>query len=229
MMTGNRVLTLMRYRFADFLYDASNRSLIRGGAEIALTPKTRDLLLLFLENPARLLTRQEISDRLWPDVAVTDDALRFQVSELRKALGDRAESWIRTVPREGYRWGAAVTREQGPRGSGSAVGEISYRLVLESREIELVRGENIIGRDPEAVLWIDHTSVSRNHARIRIGETVTLEDLGSKNGTYLRGEKITGVRGLANGDKIRIGPVSMVFRALSRVGSTETEEKEARP
>lgn len=214
----------MTYRFADFLYDASNRSLFRGGAEIALTPKTRDLLLLFLENPARLLTRQGISDRLWPDVAVTDDALRFQVSELRKALGDRAESWIRTIPREGYRWEGAVARERGSKGAGSAAGEISYRLVLESREIELVRGDNIIGRDPEAVLWIDHTSVSRHHARIRIGQRVTVEDLKSKNGTYLRGERITGVRGLADKDEIRIGPVSMVFRVLSRVGSTETEE-----
>jgi len=223
------VLTFVRYRFAEFLYDASNRSLFREGAEVALTPKTRDLLLLFLENPTRLLTRQEISDRLWPDVAVTDDALRFQVSELRKALGDRAESWIRTIPREGYRWNVAVARERGPKAPDPATTEISFRLVLESREIELVRGENIIGRDPEAVLWIDHTSVSRHHARIRIGQTVTLEDLQSKNGTYLRGERMIGVRGLANGDEIRIGPVSMVFRVLSRVGSTETEEKETRP
>src|SRR5262249_43886973 len=113
----------MTYRFADFLYDASNRSLFRGGAEIALTPKTRGLLLLFLGTPARLLTRREIADRLWPDVAVTDDALRFQVSELRRALGQRAESWIRTIPREGYRWEAAVARERGSKGPHSAAGE----------------------------------------------------------------------------------------------------------
>ncbi len=218
----------MIYRFADYLYDASNRSLFRGGAEIALTPKTRDLLLLFLENPARLLTRQDISDRLWPDVAVTDDALRFQVSELRKALGDRTDSSIRTIPREGYRWEVAVARERGSMGPRSPAREVSYRLVLETREIELAPGENIIGRDPEAALWIDHTSVSRHHARIRIGQGATLEDLDSKNGTRLRGERIIGVRSLANGDEIRIGPVSMVFRVLSRVASTETEEKEPR-
>lgn len=215
------------YRFGEFEYDPSNRSLIRGGEEIALTPKTRDLLLLFLENPAQLLTRRVISERLWRDVAVTDDALRFQVSELRRALGDGTETWIRTIPREGYRWEVAVARERDSGASHPTPGEISYRLVLENREVELSRGENIVGRDPEAVLWLDHTSISRQHARIRVGEEATLEDLQSKNGTFLRGEKISGVRELADRDEIQIGPVSMIFRVLSRVRSTETEEKDA--
>ena len=217
------------YRFGEFAYDAANRSLVRGSEEIALTPKTRDLLLLFLENPARLLTRREISESLWQDVAVTDDALRFQVSELRRALGDGTESWIRTIPREGYRWEVAVAWERDSGSSHPAPGEISYRLVLENREVDLKRGENIVGRDPDAVLWIDHTSVSRHHARIRIGEEATLEDLQSKNGTYLREEKISSVRELVDKDEIRIGPVSMIFRVLSRPRSTETEEKAGRP
>ncbi|MFN2386641.1 MAG: transcriptional regulator [Thermoanaerobaculia bacterium] len=78
----------MAYRFEEFLYDPADRALFRGGREVALTPKGRDLLTLFLHNPRRLLTRREISGRLWPDVAVTDDSLRFQVAELRKALGE---------------------------------------------------------------------------------------------------------------------------------------------
>src|ERR1700738_58787 len=98
----------MVYRFGEFHYDPLNRTLSRGGQEIALTPKSRDLLCLFLENPRRLLTRRSISDRLWPKVSVTDDALRFQVAELRKALGGESEGFLRTVPREGYRWEADV-------------------------------------------------------------------------------------------------------------------------
>jgi DNA-binding winged helix-turn-helix (wHTH) protein len=217
----------MRYGFGEFLYDPLNRTLSRGEEEIALTPKTRDLLALFLENPKRLLTRQTISDRLWPDVAVTDDALRFQVAELRKAMGNESEGFLRTIPREGYRWEVEVRREE-KAGARAAPGntERCYRLFLESREVSLEEGENLIGRDSDTAVWIDHTSVSRHHARICVtGERVTLEDLESKNGTYLRGERIGHPLSLSDGDTIRIGRVSMTFRVLSRVVSTETEEE----
>src|SRR6185436_6028931 len=98
----------MAYRFGAFLYDPVGRGLSRGGSEIPLTHKGRELLLLFLHNPGRLLTREEIVEKVWPDVAVTDDALRFQVAELRKAFGD-GEAFIQTIRREGYRWEATVT------------------------------------------------------------------------------------------------------------------------
>lgn len=221
----------MAYRFEEFLYDPAERALFRGGREVALTPKGRDLLTLFLHNPRRLLTRREISDRLWPDVAVTDDSLRFQVAELRKALGESGERWIRTVPREGYRWETDVALERAPeRGErvASASGkDVAFRLVLESREISLEQGENILGRDRDAALWIDHTSVSRHHARILLADSeATIEDLGSKNGTYVGGERISDRRVLADGDQIRIGPVSMTFQVFSRTGTTETAREE---
>jgi hypothetical protein len=174
----------------------------------------------------------DISERIWSDVAVTDDALRFQVSELRKAFGADGEAFIRTVPREGYRWEAPVRKETlhrfewGYRERGDTEGEVRHRLILASREIELSEGENVIGRDRDAVLWIDHTAVSRRHARIVIADgAATLEDLGSKNGTHLKGERINGPVPLHDGEEIRIGPVAMSFRVLSRVGTTETEEK----
>lgn len=217
----------MLYRFGEFLYDPLNRTLSRRGEEIALTPKTRDLLALFLENPKRLLTRQAIADRLWPDVAVTDDALRFQVAELRKALGNESHGFLRTIPREGYRWEAGIRRDE--KGGALAVlssTERCYRLFLESREVGLEEGENLIGRDSDTTVWIDHTSVSRHHARIFVtGERVTLEDLESKNGTYVRGERIERAISLADGDTIEIGRISMTFRVLSRVVSTETEKE----
>lgn len=217
----------MLYGFGEFLYDPLNRTLSRGEEEIAMTPKTRDLLALFLENPKRLLTRQTISDRLWPDAAVTDDALRFQVAELRKALGNETQAFLRTIPREGYRWEAEIRREEK---AGASAGQLNrepcYRLFLESREVGLEEGENLIGRDSDTTVWIDHTSVSRHHARICVtGERVTLEDLESKNGTFLRGERIERPLSLSDGDTIRIGRVSMTFRVLSRVVSTETEEE----
>jgi DNA-binding winged helix-turn-helix (wHTH) protein len=221
----------MAYRFGSFLYDPLGRRLLRDGVEIKLTRKSRELLLLFLENPERLLTREDLTDRMWSDVAVTDDALRFQVSELRKAFGADGEAFIHTVPREGYRWEAPVNKETLHRFEWGyrerADQTIGRRLILASREIDLSEGENVVGRDRDAVLWIDHTAVSRRHARIVIADkSATLEDLGSKNGTRLKGERIAGAVPLADGDEIRIGPVAMTFRVMSRVGTTETEAQE---
>ena len=82
---------------------------------IPLTHKSRELLLLFLHDPGRMLTHQEITERVWPDVAITDDAVRFQVVELRKAFGAEGKAFIRTIRREGYRWEAPV------RGGGASV------------------------------------------------------------------------------------------------------------
>lgn len=91
------------YIFDGFSFDPARRCLAQGERTISLTPKMSDLLLLFLKNPGRILTRQNILDQLWPDVAVVEEALTFQVSELRKVLGERSDL-IRTIRGEGYRW-----------------------------------------------------------------------------------------------------------------------------
>src|SRR5262245_49327426 len=177
----------MAYRFGPFFYDSVSHGLLRDGAEIPLTHKSRELLLLFLHNPGKLLTREEIVEKLWPDVAVTDDALRFQVGELRKAFGDTGDAFIQTIRREGYRWEAPV-RAAADRpirtveGGDTTRPAPRFRLVLETREVQLLEGENIIGRDPDGALWIDHPSVSRRHARIVVSAgRASLEDLDSKN------------------------------------------------
>src|SRR5438105_9380215 len=119
----------MPYRFGAFLYDPVGRRLSREGREIPLMPKGRELLQLFLENPGRLLRLDDITTRVWPDVAVTDDSIRFQILELRKAFGAESEGFIRTIPREGYRWDAPVRRASMAE---QAVGTCTFRLVLET-------------------------------------------------------------------------------------------------
>jgi DNA-binding winged helix-turn-helix (wHTH) protein len=221
----------MAYRFGPFLYDPVSSGLLREGAEIPLTHKSRELLLLFLHNPARLLTLEDITERVWPDTAVTDDAVRFQIGELRRAFGAAGEAFIRTIRSEGYRWEAPVRGEahRATRPASSAKeGKRPERrrlLVLKSGEIPLLEGENIIGRDPDAALWIDHPSVSRHHARIVIvGQDVTIEDLESKNGTFVNGKRIARSCALSDGDQVRIGPQKMVFRSMLRLGTTQTEQ-----
>jgi DNA-binding winged helix-turn-helix (wHTH) protein len=219
----------MAYRFGAFLYDPVGRGLSRGGSEISLTHKSRELLLLFLHNPGRLLTREEIVERVWPDVAVTDDALRFQVAELRRAFGAKGEDFIRTLRGEGYRWEEAVSAaadrpvRSHTGGDGAGAPAARFRLVLETREVQLLEGENVIGRDPVAALWIDHPSVSRRHARILVqAGKATLEDLKSKNGTHVNSKAIQGRVRLTDGDEVRIGPETMVFRAAAPT-TTRTE------
>jgi len=219
----------MAYRFGPFLYDPVSRGLWKAGVEIPLTHKSRELLRVFLHSPGKLLTREEIVEKIWPDMAVTDDALRYQVSELRKALGEHGEEFIQTIHREGYRWEAPVrsVADRPVRPSDAGLPDppgARFRLVLEKREVQLVEGENVIGRDPDAALWIDHPSVSRRHARIVIfGGKATLEDLGSKNGTLLGGKRIQERSPLADGDQLRIGPEEMIFRAALAY-TTRTEK-----
>jgi pSer/pThr/pTyr-binding forkhead associated (FHA) protein len=66
-------------------------------------------------------------------------------------------------------------------------------------------------------------SVSCRHAKLVVASGVTtLEDLGSKNGTYLRGKAVTSVTPLVDGDRIRVGSFELTFRTLTGTGSTET-------
>ena len=99
----------------------------------------------------------------------------------------------------------------------------AFRLICGPREIALEEGESILGRDPDATVFIDHVSASRRHAQITIvGGTATIEDLGSKNGTRVDGERIETAASLADGSQIRIGSVRMDFRIFPLSGSTET-------
>ena len=89
-------------------------------------------------------------------------------------------------------------------------------------EIALREGENLLGRLDEGVAWFESPTVSRRHARIVVeGGKAILEDLGSKNGTFLGGERISSPRPLADGDEILLGQVHATFRVLPPV-STRT-------
>jgi DNA-binding winged helix-turn-helix (wHTH) protein/Flp pilus assembly protein TadD len=98
------------YRFGPFTVDASSYRLLRGTEVIPLSPKIIDLLLYLVARQSALVGKDELFSALWPDVAVTDNALTQAVSELRQALGDDPSkpTYIQTVARRGYRFIAAV-------------------------------------------------------------------------------------------------------------------------
>jgi pSer/pThr/pTyr-binding forkhead associated (FHA) protein len=101
-------------------------------------------------------------------------------------------------------------------------------LLKDGFRIPLRSGENILGRDDlEGTIRIDFPSVSRRHARIQVsGRDVTIEDLDSKNGTFVGGERVSAVAQLSDGDEVRIGSVVLQFRQQSAPGSTTTLSSE---
>ena len=102
--------SIASYRFGSFLLDATSYRLQRDGEIVSLSPKIIDLLLYFVARPSALVTKEELFKALWPDVAVTDNALTQAVSELRQALGDDPANprFIQTVGRRGYLQGLGL-------------------------------------------------------------------------------------------------------------------------
>ncbi len=218
----------MRLRFGDHVFDSDTREVFRSGRSLPISPKAFELLDLLIECRPRAVSKAEIHARLWPDVHVSEANLGNLVVELRSALRDDARQprVIRTVARFGYAFIAPASPERGRDGATELPG-LLYRLVWGRREIALDPGENLIGRDREAVVWIDDESVSRRHARVSVGEEgASIEDLGSKNGTYVGGEKIRGPVRLADRGVVKIGPATLTLRVLSRTGSTRSTIKE---
>src|SRR5690349_2535834 len=97
------------YAFGCYRLDPESRVLTRSGEPVPLPPKTFDLLVLLASSGGRLLTRPELMHALWADATVEEGNLSFQISALRKALGE--DGWIENVPKHGYRFHAPVQRE----------------------------------------------------------------------------------------------------------------------
>ncbi len=98
-----------RLRFDRYVLDLHRGCLLRDGNEIALRPKTFAVLRYLTENSGRLVSKDELFAAVWPNLAITDDALVQSIGELRRALGDDGPRLIRTTPRRGYRLESAVS------------------------------------------------------------------------------------------------------------------------
>ncbi len=218
----------MKLRFAEFVLDTGARRLVRGDAEVHLTPKSFELLMALVQRRPNALSKAELHDLLWPSTFVVESNLAALVNEVRKALCDSAAQsrFIRTVPRFGYAFCGDVVA--GPAALTASAPSPTCWLILESRRIELSPDENLIGRDPRAEAWIDLPTVSRRHARIVIAEgEARLEDLGSKNGTCLRGKRVDAPQILRDRDPILFGSVQVTFRAWLVPGEVETRTVES--
>lgn len=206
-------------RFGSFEFHADAHRLTSNGQAVHLTPKAFDLLHLLIDKAPGVASKEEIHAQLWPGQAVSDATLVGLIKEIRRALNDRNTDCriIRTVHRVGYAFDASLTTVPDALPSNCL-------LVIDGRSLELVEGENAVGRDPLCDIWLDEATVSRRHARIIVGrEHVTLEDLGSKNGTCVGNDALVGSTRLNDGDRIRFGSVRALFFVSPSARPTQTQ------
>jgi len=213
-----------RVSFGDFVLDLDSRELRRGGRAVALAPKAYRLLEILVRNRPKALSKIALQEHLWPNTFVVEKNLVNLVAEIRRSLGDDQTHprFLRTIHRFGYAF-------QVPPGDTSADGTshkaaARFRLSWSDGRARLGEGEHVVGRDPDLELFLDSPGISRRHALIRIaGDEATVEDLGSKNGTFVADRRLDSPARLVDGDRIRIGSVQLTLNAIRKSASTRTE------
>ena len=216
---------MSRVHFGDFVLDSETRELLLGHDAVPLSPKAFQLLEVLVLSRPKALSKTTLQESLWPDAFVVEKNLVNLIAEIRKALDDDPTHprYVRTVHRFGYAFretptataaiGATISRKE-PR----------FRLIWLEGRAGLGEGDHVLGRDPDLELFLDAPGVSRRHALISIvGEQATIEDLGSKNGTFVGDRRLESRAPLVDGDVIRVGSVQLTFSAVRTRGSTRTE------
>ena len=136
------------YRFGDFILEPERAALLRAGREVKLRPKVFDALHYLVENRGRLVPKDELIQALWPEAFVTDDSLVQCMVELRRALDDRSQEILKTVPRRGYIFAASVSQSDSvstpaiaptPARSDSRLPAPRTPLLGRERELEAVQ------------------------------------------------------------------------------------------
>jgi predicted ATPase/DNA-binding winged helix-turn-helix (wHTH) protein len=153
----------LSYQFGEFTLDIARGCVLKAGAEIKLRPKVYETLKYLVEHPGRLIGKQELMQAVWPDAFVTDDSLVQCTLELRRALDDGSQQLLKTVPRRGYLFTAAViqhptTPDHFPATDPFGVSdgrELSSAKIARKRHDLPVPRTSLIGREQQVTEAID--------------------------------------------------------------------------
>jgi DNA-binding winged helix-turn-helix (wHTH) protein len=207
--------------FGPFEFRPDTRQLLRGHEPLPLSPKAFALLELLLGRAPAAVAKDEIFRLVWKGAAVSDASLTNVIAEIRAALEDQAQKprFVRTVHGFGYAFCGEIVNA-----ARRAVADAApWRLIVAGLPFTLLPGENVIGRDPDATVRIDHSLVSRRHARVSVeGDRALLEDLESRNGTFLNGRRVESPTPLHDGDVLGLGNLALIVERRPLVASTET-------
>jgi DNA-binding winged helix-turn-helix (wHTH) protein len=210
----------MRICFSEFVLDTAMRQLSRNGTRLHLEPKALELLELLVARRPDAVSKVEIQRRLWPDTFVSESSLSGLAAQVRKALEDdrRQQRLLRTVHGFGYAFCGEIAASIGKPPEAPA------RLIWEDSVFPLQPGDNVLGRSEQATVRIDAPGVSRRHAIIVVGgDDATIDDLDSKNGTFVAEQRLAGPTPLRDGDLLRLGRELLVFRRAGPAAVTWTE------
>ncbi len=187
--------------------------------------------LVFLAgHEGEVVSKRQLVDAVWSSGFVSDNTVVHCINELRNALGDSASSpqFLQTIPRRGYRMLGHV-RQIGANQETFSAERARYQLESRSWIGFLIDGENLIGRGGEAKIIAPSVRVSRHHASITVSERgAVLEDLESKNGTFVNDRKVVDPTPIEDGDEVRIGDVILAFRRRTLDGPDETVSMETK-
>lgn len=198
----------MALRFADFVFDLDQRLLLRGDEPLHLEPKAFELLALLVSRSPSALSRPDIHEAIWPGTCVSESSLPGLVADLRAALGDDGTQprFIRTVRGYGYAF-CGLT-------DATPAAACRWLALRAADEFPLPDGTHLIGRGEGCLIRCVSIRVSRRHAQVVVAaDQVVLEDLGSRNGTWLRGERIRGPSEIQAGDTVNVGNEAIRFVA----------------
>ena len=214
-----------KLRFNNVRVDTGARQVFRGPEPVHLTRKAFDLLALLIERRPEAVSKEDIHRHLWPETFVSEASLQALVSEVRQAVGDngRTRAIVRTVHGVGYAFNVDVEPDAESVAEQRAV---RAWLIGELSRIPLYAGENVLGRD-DGVTMVDDVTVSRRHALIVVdADGVTIEDLGSRNGTWLADQQLTGRVPVREGETIRLGSARFTYRPVAGKDSTRPVKPE---
>jgi DNA-binding winged helix-turn-helix (wHTH) protein len=212
----------MRYEFGDVSLDTDALQLRRAEDPLHLSPKALELLVILIAERPRAVPKRELYDRLWPETFVVDANLPVLIREIRRAVGDARHDIIRTVYRTGYSFALPVREVNVARNTVNAEGFV-HILLYDNQQRRLAEGENLVGREPDADVFLPSSSVSRRHALIVVqGSQATVTDLESKNGTFIGAEPLHQQANLVDGNVIRFGEVMVRYRCCAADSATDT-------
>ena len=216
----------VRARAGDWVFDGPARRLTRGGQVVAITPMAFDLLGSLLEARPRALSKAELGERLWPGTFVSSASLAQLVTEVRKALGDpaRPPRYVRTVHGFGYAFCGEASASAGRGGTHALVlagclGRPGGGTSRKGRVSSAVAPDVRVRVNDDEVVAPPRPAASGRCTRL------TIEDLGSKNGTFVEGRKIEAPTALGAGNQVVIGPAVLTFSQSSGATATGRERR----
>ena len=210
-------------RIGEWMVEPELNRVSRDGRTMRLEPRVMQVLVCLAEHAGAVVPRGTLLDAVWTTHFVAANTLTHAICEIRRALGDDAgdPTYVETIPKRGYRLVAPVTRPEDWRRSTAPD---KYSAVVDGQRVPLDQGEHVIGRDADADIRVEVAGVSRRHARLRVhGGSIYVEDLGSKNGTWVNGRRIEGATALRDGAVVRLGRCGSWLRVCGPETETATD------